>query len=54
MDDALALVAALPLAVLLGVVLVVMILAARLGGWLRERWTKRGPRRERRHEGEGW
>jgi hypothetical protein len=44
MDDALPWLAALPVAVLLGIVLVVMILAARVGGWLRERWwTKRRP-----------
>jgi hypothetical protein len=43
MDDALPWLAALPVAVLLGIVLLVMILAARVGGWLRERWTKRRP-----------
>jgi hypothetical protein len=53
MDHALLWVAALPLALLLSIILVVMILAARVGGWLRERWTKHRLRRERRHEGEG-
>ena len=41
MDNALPWVAALPLALLLGIILVVMIPAARVGGWLHEWWTKR-------------
>jgi len=41
MDDALGWVAALVGATVLSVIVVVMILAARAGGWLRERWTKR-------------
>jgi hypothetical protein len=47
MDDALPWVAALWLATVLGIILVVMILAARAGGWLRERWTERAGRRPR-------
>jgi len=47
MDDALPWVAALWLATVLGIILVVMILAARAGGWLRERWTGRAGRRPR-------
>jgi Flp pilus assembly protein TadB len=50
MDDTLPWVAAFWLATLLGIILVVMILAARLGGWLRERWTKRRLHREGRQE----
>ena len=45
MDDALTWLAALSLATVLGIILVVMVLAARMGGWLREWWTKRRLRR---------
>jgi len=41
MDDALPWVAALVVGTILGVIVVVMILAARAGGGLRERWAKR-------------
>jgi hypothetical protein len=41
MDDAIPWVAVLLLATVLGIVVVLMILAGRVGGWLRERWTKR-------------
>jgi len=50
MDDALPAVDALLLATLLGIILVVMSLAARVGGWLRERWTKRRLHREDRQK----
>ena len=46
MDDALPWVAAVAVATVLGIIAVVMILAARAGGWLRERWTKRRLRQE--------
>jgi hypothetical protein len=41
MDDILPWLAALVVAMVLGVIVVAMILAARAGGWLRERWAKR-------------
>jgi len=50
MDDALPWVAVLLLVTIVSIVLVFMILTARLGGWLRERWTKRRLRREGRHD----
>jgi hypothetical protein len=46
MDDALPWVAAVAVATVLGIIAVVMILAARAGGWLREGWTKRRLRQE--------
>jgi hypothetical protein len=53
MDDALPWLAALVVATVLGIIAVVMILAARAGGWLRERWMKRRLRAGSRHERDG-
>jgi len=41
MDDALAWLAAFAVATVMGIIVVVMILASRVGGWLRTRWTRR-------------
>jgi hypothetical protein len=51
MDDALPWLAALPVATVLGIIAVVMSLAARAGGWLRERWTKRRRRHRQQRVG---
>jgi len=48
MDNGLPWVVAFSLATVFGIMMVMMIVAARVGGWLRERWTKRALRREDR------